>query len=311
MHRALVRTIVFVTAVALAAPASAQQWERDEWLDRPVDDATFASFLDFFAYDPDLPFNTQVTASRTADGVRIEDLVFESTAGVRVTATLFSPAAAEGTLPAVLAIHGGGTTGRRSWDLTMGPAMASSGRLFLAIDLLYWGERSTGLLQTYQNPEKAERLYNQPSLFVEWITQTVKDIGRSYDFLVQERNADPDRVTLLGFSRGGQIALIGGGADSRFANVIAVASGHFDALETGHRAPACPANYIGRIGPRPLLTINGEHDNDYDPKLSVAPLHALTGPWHEARWLDSGHVIDFREALVLIMDWLQRVAPIE
>ena len=100
------------------------------------------------------------------------------------------------------------------------------------------------------------------------------------------------------------MALIAGGAEPRLAGVVAIIAGHFDALETGHRAPACPANYIGRISPRPLLTINGEFDADYDKKRSVLPLHALAGEPHEALWNEMGHTVPREETLSVLVDWL-------
>jgi hypothetical protein len=43
----------------------------------------------------------------------------------------------------------------------------------------------------------------------------------------------------------------------------------------------------------------------------VAPLHALTGAWHEAHWVDSGHVIDLDPQMSMVMAWMQRVAPVD
>ncbi len=56
--------------------------------------------------------------------------------------------------------------------------------------------------------------------------------------LVRERNVNPERVVLVGFSRGAQVAMIAAGADRRFAGVVLLHGGHFDANETGHRAAA-------------------------------------------------------------------------
>jgi poly(3-hydroxybutyrate) depolymerase len=304
-------TTIALFALLWASPAAAQRWDRDEWLDSPVDDATFESFLDFFAYDSGLAFEVEVISTEQREGVEVQQLSFQSTSGMRVTATLFRPQADPATqLPAVIAAHGGVPEGKRSVS-HFGPIVARAGWMYLAIDLLHFGDRDTGLFETFMNPEKAERLYNVPSQYLQWVTQTVKDTGRSYDFLVGERNADPARVVLLGVSRGGQLSLILGGADSRLAGVAALIAGHFDALETGHRAPACPANYIGRIAPRPLLTINGTSDPDYDRELSVEPLHALAGDSHDAHWLETGHSVPLEESMALLVDWLGRVPQLE
>lgn len=311
MNKSFRRPSLLLAALAAVVlpmlPANAQQWERDEWLSRPVDDDAFASFREFFAYDTKLPFATETLSVSEQEGVRFEHLSFDSTPGMRVTANLFRPAGdASGPLPAVIALHGGVPDGKRN-SSEFGPVIARAGWAYLAIDLLHFGERETGLFETFMNPEKAERLYNRPTEYLSFITQTVKDVGRSYDLLVAERGIDPGRVVLMGISRGGQLSLIVGGADPRLAGVAALISGHFDALETGHRAPACPANYIGRIAPRPLLTLNGNSDPDYDRERSVLPLHALAGEPHEAHWFDSGHSVPVEQATSLLVEWLGRV----
>ena len=306
LHGTSVLLIGASLAVLLStSEAVTGQWAEDDWLRDPVDDATFASFLEFFAYDRQLPLDVEVLDVAEVEGVHREHLSFQSTGDARVTALLLRPSGSAGdVLPGVVVLHGGVPEGKGNGGLAS--MIARAGFAVLAIDMLHFGERDTGLLETFMNPEKAERLYNRQSLFLEWVTQTVKDVGRSYDFLVQEGGADPDRVALLGISRGGQMALIAGGA-----GVASLIAGHFDALETGHRAPACPANYIGRISPRPLLTINGEQDADYDRRLSVEPLHRLAGEPHEAHWNPTGHTIPLEESLAVLVDWLQRLPPLQ
>ena len=52
--------LVFSAVLLLVSAGGAYaQWESDEWLERPVDDATFASYLDFFAYDREVPFEVR------------------------------------------------------------------------------------------------------------------------------------------------------------------------------------------------------------------------------------------------------------
>jgi dienelactone hydrolase len=182
--------------------------------------------------------------------------------------------------------------------------MARAGWTVLAIDMLYFGERKTDLLQTFSAQEKADKLYNQPSLYLDFTIQTVKDVGRAYDVLVEEFAVPPDQVALLGRSRGAQMAMIAGGAERRFAAVALLHGGHFDALESGHRPAACGANYIGRINPRPLLMINGEADTDYLPDVAVRPLQRLLYRQSTVRWTDASHGIITEEDLGVLVDWL-------
>ena len=47
-------------AMAPLAVAEAPSVAADAWLARPVDDQTFQTYLDFFAYDKKLPFDLRV-----------------------------------------------------------------------------------------------------------------------------------------------------------------------------------------------------------------------------------------------------------
>ena len=286
-----------------------QQWQSDPWLEQPVDDATFAAFLGFFAYDAQLPLDVEVLDESETDGVVEEHLSFQSTPDQRVTARLYRQTGSGTGQPGAILVHGGvprGKDGRGT--VNMARVTARAGWNVLAIDMLYFGERDTGLFETFSNPEKAERLYTRQGLFLDWVTQTVKDLGRSYDFLV-DRGVDASRIVLVGISRGGQMAMIAGGADKRLAGVASLIAGHFDAIENGHRAAACPANYIGRISPRPFLMINGEHDADYDKEKSVLPLQALAGESLESKWNDTGHALPPESTAATLLDWLRRVPP--
>ncbi len=114
-------------------------------------------------------------------------------------------------------------------------------------------------------------------------------VGRTFDFLVDEKNIDPKKIALIGISRGAITGTIVGGADRRFAAVVLMYGGHFDALERQHLPAACPANYIGRISPRPLLMINGIEDTDMIKETSVAPLQRLAKKPMLFLWNEGGH----------------------
>ncbi|MGH9313582.1 MAG: hypothetical protein ACRD1S_10335, partial [Vicinamibacterales bacterium] len=174
-----------------------------------------------------------------------------------------------------------------------------------AIDLQYFGERSTDLLTTFTEPEKHERLYNQPPVYLAWIAQTVKDVSRSVDVLVEHRRADPKRIGILGNSRGAIANAIAGAVEHRLAVVVMSYGGHLDALERGHLPAACPANYIGRISPRPLLMLNGSLDTDMIKETSVEPLYRVAKPPKRILWSDGGHMAMSEQNRALMFQWLR------
>ncbi|HSE52450.1 MAG TPA: alpha/beta fold hydrolase [Gemmatimonadales bacterium] len=300
------RLLSFVLWLAVPVATTAQaRPEGDEWLKRPVDDRTFQTYLSFFAYDHQQPFDLKVSATQDIDGVKTEALSFLSGPGARVTARIAQGAAAARGGPGIVLIHGGSAPGKDSpASRNFTEFLARAGYTTLAFDLLYFGERRTDLLTTFSEADKHDKLYNAPSAYLSWVTQTAKDAGRAYDLLV-ERGVDPRRIALIGISRGGQLSLIIGGADNRFATVLALIAGHFDAAETGHHGAACPANYIGRISPRPLLMINGNLDADYNRKLSVEPLQRLAKEPKQFVWHEEGHTLPPESTRATALQWLR------
>src|SRR5262249_53219759 len=187
-----------------------------------------------------VPFDSRVIGNEEKDGVKREHLSFQSTRDARVFANLYRAAGStSGKPPSVVLLHGGSSAGKDDpFVPLMATLIARAGYMVLAIDMRYFGERSTDLLKTFIEQEKYERLYNQPPLYLAWITQTVKDVSRSYDLLVEERGADARRVALIGMSRGAIVATIAGAPDRRLAPVALLYGGHFGGTRRAPRPPA-------------------------------------------------------------------------
>lgn len=286
----------------------AQKPPADPWLSKPVDERTFRTYLDFFRYDTQLPFNARVLDTEgSVPGVRKEHLVFDSTPGVQVYARLYRPQEGRPNQPSAILLHGGTPGGKDSPNVGLNALfLARAGWTVLTIDMLYFGERRTDLLTTFTEQEKHERLYNRPSSYLTWVTQTVKDVGRSVDLLVREQKVDPTRIVLIGFSRGAIVGTIAAAVERRLRSVVLLYGAHFDALEHEHLPAACNANYIGRISPRPLLAINGLHDMDHIKDTSVAPLLKLSKPPREIIWAETGHQSVLNDELrARMLQWLQ------
>jgi dienelactone hydrolase len=299
----------FAAFLAAAAPnASAQELPADEWLRQPVSDVTFRTYLDFFAYNAELPFDPQIIDSTAEQGVVREHLSYVSTAGVRVTAHLFRPSTpSSGPRPAVILLHGGTANGKNGGYIgPLARLLARDQWTVLAIDLLHFGERTTPLLATFTNEEKAERLYNEPATYLEFVTQTVKDVSRGYDYLVKARDVDPRRVALVGISRGAVLSAIAGAVDRRLAGVGLLHVGHMIIQERGHRPAACPANYVARISPRPLLFINTENDALFPAETSIRPFQRLvSGHPVQVRWTEGPHGFLSSDDRSAVLEWLR------
>jgi pimeloyl-ACP methyl ester carboxylesterase len=279
----------------------------DQWLTKPVDDRTFNTYLEFFTYDRQLPFDLKVAKVEEDQGLRRERLSFQSTPGVRVTGILFQGPAVAGTKPpGLILLHGGGPQGKDTAGvMQLAGLLSRAGWSVLSVDLQYFGERSTQLLTTFSDKEKHDKLYNQPSVYLAWVTQTVKDIRRGIDLLVEQRGVDARRTGIVGGSRGAILATIAGGVDRRLSPVLLLFAGHFDALETNHLPAACPANYIARIAPRPVLMINGTQDSDMIKDRAVEPLFKLARQPKQIIWTDGGHMFMTEENRAAMIQWLR------
>jgi dipeptidyl aminopeptidase/acylaminoacyl peptidase len=299
----------FIAMALLASMGLAPQKEKlaDEWLARPVDDRTFKTYLEFFTYDRHVPFDLKVIDTSEADGIHKEHLSFQSTPGVRVYANLYRlTSAAPANSPALVFLHTAAAGGKDSRpSIQTCSTLTRAGYTVLSFDLQYWGERATDLLTTYTEQEKHDKLYNQPSLYLSWVAQTAKDAGRAFDLLVEQRGVNPKRIGLYGASRGAILAPIVGAVDRRFVAVVIQNGGHFDALDREHLAAACPANYIGRISPRPLLMIHGTLDQDHVKETSVDPLYRLAKPPKEILWQETGHSPPTEKNQALLLQWLR------
>ena len=97
---------------AFAVVIVASSGRGDEWLERPVDDKTFEAYLEFFAIDEDLPFETESHGVQETEGILREHVSFQSTPGERVTAFYYQPRGVSPSGATLIFLHGGGPRGK-------------------------------------------------------------------------------------------------------------------------------------------------------------------------------------------------------
>ena len=302
-RRIALRLTAAAGLAAIPAGPVAGPWSSDEWLETPVGQEAFDTYLEFFQYDDGLPFDLETRSVDDAEGIRVRRLTFTSTPDETVHADHYEAATATRDRPHLILVHGGIRPGKASMR-PIAEFLVRRGFSVMAIDMPLFGERDTGQLGSFSESEKHEKLYNRESTYLQWVIQLVKDVGRSFDVLVDEFGADPNRIAYVGFSRGAQAGFIASAADGRFFASAHLYGGHFDRSETGHLAAACPANYIGRISPRPLWILNGTFDGDYDRERSVEPLLRHAGEPVEVHWVETGHQFPREQDLEKLADWL-------
>lgn len=307
----IISLIAFIILAVLAIqPSSYIQDETGcEWLEKSVDDSTFKTYLEFFVYEKDLLFDLQIIDVTEKEGIRKEHISFQSTRGERIFANFYSTIGPSSEKrPAVILLHGGGFLGK---DLPSARFFTErtvrAGWRVLAIDMKYYGERKTDLLTTFGSKEKREKLYNNLPIYLAWVIQTVKDVSRSFDFLVQQKGADPEKISLFGISRGAVVGTIAGAVEQRLKAVMLIHGGH-SSRGIKHMPAACPANYVGRISPRPLLMVNGTKDTIFEKDHAVLPLYDLAKEPKRIIWIEGGHGAISDETQTELRQWMEKYA---
>jgi hypothetical protein len=101
-------------------------------------------------------------------------------------------------------------------------------------------------------------------------------------------------------------AAVAAGVDRRFGPVALLFGGHSTPWELNHLELVCPANYIGRIAPRPLLMLNSVNDQTMLRASAVQPLFALTRQPKDLIWTNGGHMVMTEPDIAAVMSWLRQ-----
>jgi uncharacterized protein len=224
-------------------------------------------------------------------------LSFNNRYGQRVTGLLMRPKG-EGRYPCVLLLHGAG--GSKDGIMTrFGPELASRGVASLALDSARCGERADQAA-----PESLRRTAG-------WASRvTIVDYRMALDHLKTRADIDSKRIGLAGYSMGSQMGAVLAAVDDRIKVVLLCVGG--DPIrpyvlsapdnQKENLEIASPSNFIGRVGPRPLLLLNGKEDDNITPEMTKRLWEAAKDP-KEIRRADCGHALP-PEFIRQGIDWL-------
>lgn len=155
-----------------------------------------------------------------------------------------------GRLPLVILMHGSGGMGANieAWTKLFNAMGVST----FAID----GFTGRGIISVNTNQASLGRL------------NFILDIYRALEMLAKHPRVDPDRIVLMGFSRGGQAALYA--SLNRFHKMWNTSGAQFAAYIPFY--PDCATSYSGEtdIADRPIRIFHGIPD-DYNPVASCKP----------------------------------------
>ncbi|MEY2453513.1 MAG: hypothetical protein QOD92_3087 [Acidimicrobiaceae bacterium] len=272
--------------------------------------------------DPDL----EVLDVEQREGYRVERVVFDAEAAMSVPALLFVPDGAEDgePRPAVLAIHGHGTTKE---TITWPPRLAEAGLVVLAPDLRGFGERADSTPDDHYHCDVD--LVNGVLVGTTPFAQNLWDMARCIDVLQSMPYVDRDRVGACGWSYGGIVTLFLAAWDERVAAALvscAVAS-----IASSHRMPwnlcgsqVLPgmadeldhASLVALIAPRPLIVENAEDDLTFPLDAAKATLEQATPAYAAAGApggiqlfvIDGDHRFDGTDSLPALVQVLSSIS---
>lgn len=177
-------------------------------------------------YDKNLPLDAEIVKSEIYDGIRIENIIFQSRENIFVTANFYVPENATTKLPGILMQCGHNRDGRLVHPYRrVCTTLAKAGLAVLVIDPMGQGER-----QNYFTPKDSptkEHQYcgDQCLLAGEALTKYfLADAMRAVDYLQSRPEVDADKIGATGSSGGGTMTAALGVADDR---VKAAAPGTF------------------------------------------------------------------------------------
>jgi dienelactone hydrolase len=182
-------------------------------LDHAPRRAAFLSVID----RPRVPLRPEVKARPEADGLAQWHFTFAADAEQRVPGLLVRRAEPAGRRPVVVALHG--TGGNKEGQLALLKEVAGLGFIGVAIDGRHHGERARAGQGAAEYNEAILRAYRtgkgHPFLY-----DTVWDVMRLIDYLVTREDVDPQRIGLIGFSKGGIETYLAAAVDPRVAVAV-------------------------------------------------------------------------------------------
>jgi cephalosporin-C deacetylase-like acetyl esterase len=174
------------------------------------------------------PLRPRVTGGFTRDGYRVENVIFESQPGFRVTANLYLPTTGQAPFPAVLGVAGHSANGKASATYQAAfLGFVRQGFAVLAFDPPGQGERS----EYYDEAMGRSRIgigtaeHTMAGLQCLLTGQTMArheiwDGVRAFDYLLTRPEIDPKRIAVAGNSGGGTQAAYLAAVEPRLAAIV-------------------------------------------------------------------------------------------
>jgi uncharacterized protein len=243
---------------------------------------------------------------------RQQQLVFKDLRGEDVPVLITYPKGS-GPFPVAILVHGF-TSSKEQVTSLVAARLLQRGFATVAADLPMHGAR--------QGPPEALFEDTDSKKVYAHLVQAVVDIRQTIDLLERRRELDTSKgVYLVGYSMGGWLAALAGGAERRvLAMILMVPVSEATPVKPPPKAKGAakpkdepkplldaypvlrPTGAIAHLNPRPVLIQAGELDG-YLRKSAVDALLAAAHQPKELRWYPCGHILNDR-AVADAAEWL-------
>jgi formylglycine-generating enzyme required for sulfatase activity/dienelactone hydrolase len=269
---------------------------RDYSREKPVPDAIFAAYKDFYKYDPK-PLNAKVDAvEESGEGWREQTISFDAAYGQeRVTAYLFLPRNASPPYQTVVFFPHSGMFvpgSSRNPELQFIDFIIKSGRAVMFP--VYKGMYERFVPASLETNTSGER-----DLEVE----EYKDLARAVDYIETRPDLDHQRLAYYGVSHGARLGPVMLALETRFRAAVLVGGG----FSPEEQLPEIrEINFAPRVK-IPVLLVDGRYDFEFPVETSQKPLFRWLGtPEAGKRYVlfDTGHVPPRNGIIRETLDWL-------
>jgi predicted esterase len=270
---------------------------RDYRKERPVDDRTFALFLNQFKYDKK-PLDPIIEQTIDGDLWKAERISYD--AGYnneRIEAWLYLPKDGQQKYQTVIFFPGSTDIYSTQYDPQRPPKylgfVMKSGRALM--HPIYKGTHE-------RHDELNSDLPNESVFYKEHVLMWNKEFSRTIDYLETRSDIDADKIGYLGFSWGGYMGGIIPAVEKRIKAIVLTVGG----MVMNRSLPeADQLNYLPRVT-QPTLMLNGKHDMFFPLETSQKPMFDFLGTPSEHKKMivyESGHLVPRIDFVKESMAW--------
>jgi cephalosporin-C deacetylase-like acetyl esterase len=273
---------------------------RDYKKEKPVDDKTFAIYLQQFLYDKN-PLKEKIESRAESESWTAEKITFD--AGYnneRMQAWLYLPKNYKPPFQTVLFFPGSNNIYLKSFDSMWINGrldfILKSGRAFIYPILKGTCER---------HDELNSDLADESVFYKDHVIMWRKDIGRCIDYLETRKDIQAEKIAYLGWSWGGFMGGIMPAIEKRIKAVVL----HVGGMEMNKSLPEVDQiNFLPRVT-QPVLMLNGKYDMFFPVETSQMPMFNMLGtPKKDKKILvyEAGHLVPRTDFVRETLQWLDK-----